>query len=167
MRDYLHCSTDCVECQEGYAWGSGLGCDIMRGMTREYRKDFAGWAKVATWVDELVSPDVNCGAIYWAYVGANIGYEQDGKGEYFTRPVLVLNKYGEHQVLVVPVTSTLRKGGYDMRVMVQGMPHTVILNQFRTVDRRRIGDFIDQIGKAELAKIRERVASLVKREPKK
>jgi len=34
--------------------------------------------------------------IWWASLGANIGYEQDGKHENFERPVLVLKKFSRH-----------------------------------------------------------------------
>lgn len=38
--------------------------------------------------------------IFWASVGVNIGYEQDGKGEIFSRPVLVVKKYSRNIFLV-------------------------------------------------------------------
>ena len=31
--------------------------------------------------------------IYWANLGKNIGYEQNGKGEDFMRPILIFRKY--------------------------------------------------------------------------
>ena len=40
--------------------------------------------------------------IFYVKVGANIGFEQDGKGEEFLRPVLILKKFGQHAFLGIP-----------------------------------------------------------------
>lgn len=42
--------------------------------------------------------------IRYAHLGHNVGYEQDGKGKDFKRPVLVLKKIG-NVFLVLPMTT--------------------------------------------------------------
>lgn len=42
--------------------------------------------------------------IRYAQLGINIGNEEDGKGEYFKRPVLVVKKFG-NMFLVIPMTT--------------------------------------------------------------
>ena len=37
-------------------------------------------------------------------MGLNIGYEQDGKGEDFLRPVLILKKFNKRVFLGIPLT---------------------------------------------------------------
>ncbi len=37
--------------------------------------------------------------IFWVSIGVNIGYEQDGKGEIFSRPVVVVKKYNNNLFL--------------------------------------------------------------------
>ena len=33
--------------------------------------------------------------IWWVNLGVNVGFEQDGKGDNFERPILILKKFGE------------------------------------------------------------------------
>ncbi len=43
--------------------------------------------------------------VWIASVGKNIGYEQNGKGSDFLRPVLIIKKFNRNMVWVVPLTS--------------------------------------------------------------
>lgn len=45
------------------------------------------------------------GEIWWTAVGENIGVEINGKNERFSRPVLILKKYGQLGFAGVPLTS--------------------------------------------------------------
>jgi mRNA interferase MazF len=50
--------------------------------------------------------------IWWCSIGANIGYEQDGKGQSFERPVLIVKVFNEHLVWVIPLTSSIKDNKY-------------------------------------------------------
>ena len=39
--------------------------------------------------DDRAVPDIHNRDIFWVRIGYNVGHEQFGKGEHFTRPVLV------------------------------------------------------------------------------
>jgi hypothetical protein len=43
--------------------------------------------------------------IWWTSLGVNIGHEQNGKNEKFERPVLVLKRFNEYLLWVLPLTS--------------------------------------------------------------
>lgn len=45
------------------------------------------------------------GEIWWCQTGVNIGIEQDGKSERFTRPVLFFKRYNFRHLLVIPLTT--------------------------------------------------------------
>lgn len=45
------------------------------------------------------------GEVWMSNLGKNIGREQDGKGNGFSRPVLVIKKFNEHMFWVVPLSS--------------------------------------------------------------
>lgn len=47
--------------------------------------------------------------IWWCSIGKNIGAEQDGKNEFFERPVLVCKKYNNEQFFGFPLTSKNRE----------------------------------------------------------
>ena len=50
--------------------------------------------------------------IWFANLGENIGFEEDGKGNDFTRPVLVLRVFNKNFCYVVPLSTTNKRGKY-------------------------------------------------------
>lgn len=129
----------------------------------KYQKDFAGWAKVAEEVEKRErKTDIKQGAIYWANLGVNIGSELVGKGNDFSRPVLVLEKFNQRMVLAMPITSQIyNRRGY-CEIVVAGKMERLVLEQARPVDILRIGDFLDEVAPDELEKIWKHWAKLMK-----
>lgn len=50
--------------------------------------------------------------IFWAKMGQNIGYEQNGKGKNFARPVIIIRKLTSDLFVGVP-TSTVKRDSND------------------------------------------------------
>lgn len=129
----------------------------------KYQKDFVGWAKVAEEVERRERKiDIKRGAIYWANLGATIGSELIGKGDEFSRPVLVLEKFNQRMVLVVPITSRVHNRRGYREIVVAGKVECLTLEQARPIDVLRIGDFLDEIAPDELEKIWKHWAKLMK-----
>ena len=42
--------------------------------------------------------------------GENIGYEQNGKGDNFMRPILVYKKFGKDTIFAIPLSSKEKNG---------------------------------------------------------
>lgn len=81
--------------------------------------------------------------VWWCALGTNIGYEQDGSSELFTRPVVILSKFNLDACLVVPLTAKPKKGKYYFSVgNVSGREAVAVLSQIRFVDRKRLADKI-------------------------
>jgi mRNA interferase MazF len=47
--------------------------------------------------------------VWWCSLGVNVGDEQDGKGENFTRPVLVLKKFNRNLFVGVPMSTKIKE----------------------------------------------------------
>lgn len=87
------------------------------------------------------------GQIYWTNLGSGVGSEQTGK-----RPVLVIqnnagNKFSP-TVIIAPITDGLKRYlpthaeiKFDQEVGL-GKGSVVLLEQVRTIDKTRIGDYI-------------------------
>ena len=71
-------------------------------------------------------------------MGKNIGYEQDGKGQEFLRPVLVYKKFNRDQFLGFALTSQKKEGKFYVEIHHGGRTSYVILSQLRTYSVRRI-----------------------------
>lgn len=49
------------------------------------------------------------GEVWMSSLGRNIGYEQNGSGESFSRPVLIVKKFNNHMFWVVPLSTKQKK----------------------------------------------------------
>jgi mRNA interferase MazF len=47
--------------------------------------------------------------IWWTRIGLNIGSEQDGVGNLFVRPILILKKINQHTFIGLPLTTQNKK----------------------------------------------------------
>lgn len=131
---------------------------------RGYQKNFRKWAEVAEKVEAGARPEfVKPGAIYWCHLGLGIGSELVGKGEYYTRPVLVLAKIDERLALVLPFTTKVKHGGHYVEVVVDGRLESAILYQSKIIDVKRLGNFIDEISSIALADVRKKYVRFLRK----
>ena len=77
--------------------------------------------------------------IWWCALGVNIGFEQDGSGEEYRRPVLILKGLSAKTCLIVPLTASSRKHLLRPSVgVVEGKEARALLSQLRVVDIKRL-----------------------------
>lgn len=97
------------------------------------------------------------GQIFWMSIGENIGFEEDGRGELFIRPVIVLSGYTKRLFFGAPLTTTVRKGHYFINIICNNKSATILLNQARPFDTARIikSTPLDSIGGNEFYKIKK------------
>jgi len=77
--------------------------------------------------------------IWWCKLGVNIGSEQDGKGENFLRPSVIVRGFGADSCLVMPLTTSTKNHFLRVSVgVVNGKAAKANLSQLRLVDTRRL-----------------------------
>lgn len=77
--------------------------------------------------------------IWFARLGANVGFEQDGKGENFGRPVLIFRKFNNDVFWGVPLTTREKGGKFYLPIELDdGLPRKAILSQLRLFDAKRL-----------------------------
>jgi len=78
--------------------------------------------------------------IWFCYLGENVGFEQDGRGEEFLRPVVVLKKFNNEVLWAAPLTKTGKKNKYyfPFSFRKERDASTAILSQIRLVDAKRL-----------------------------
>jgi mRNA interferase MazF len=100
------------------------------------------------------------GEVYFAELEPVFGREQGGH-----RPVLVIQNdvFNQHSpvIIVASITSAAPKGDYPTDVVIQpalggrsGLSR-IQLNQLRTIDKRRLGRFLDRLSEAQMARVDE------------
>jgi mRNA-degrading endonuclease toxin of MazEF toxin-antitoxin module len=82
--------------------------------------------------------------IWRCSLGVNVGFEQDGAGKYFERPVIVIHGFNERIFFGAALTSREKDGKYYFPIGTFGGRNSfVILSQVRLVDAKRL---IEKIG---------------------
>lgn len=68
---------------------------------------FENWNKKKQKLDQKMQIKAYCkiGEVWITSVGQNIGYEQNGKGKDFLRPILIIKKFNNQMVWAIPLTS--------------------------------------------------------------
>ncbi len=105
--------------------------------------------------------------IWWCSLGANVGFEQDGKYDYFERPILVLRKFNKGMFWGLPLTSRPKQGFYYFSFSWKGAMATVLLSQLRVLSSKRLIRRVGKINYGTFSDIRHRVIELleIKNEP--
>jgi len=99
--------------------------------------------------------------IWWCSLGANVGFEQDGKHHRFERPVLILRKFNRGMFWGLPLTSRPKQGNYYFLLSWKGIPVTIILSQLRVLSSKRLIRRIGRINNSTFLKIRAKVKELL------
>jgi mRNA-degrading endonuclease toxin of MazEF toxin-antitoxin module len=113
------------------------------------KKDFQDWHKEKSEMDEFKERAFfHEREVWFTSLGVNVGFEQDGRGEKFLRPVIVLKKFNNEVLWCIPLTKTQKEGKYYFSFPLGEETSTVILSQIRLIDAKRlqykIGDMMQE-----------------------
>ncbi len=112
----------------------------------EYEKDFDGWNKRKKKIDNLHQyNDFYEREIWWISAGLNIGSEQNGSGELFLRPVLILRKISSTTFLGIPLTSRLKHDSDHFAFYFEYDFSVAIISQIRNYDSKRLVKYLGNI----------------------
>ena len=119
------------------------------------QKDFDIWNKLKKEIDKTnVDFFVQTRQIWWCSIGLNVGSEQNGHGENFERPVVVIRKYTSDTFLCVPLTTKEKSGNYYYKVQDScGNISSAILSQAKVLDRKRLRRLIGLVSYKEFHEI--------------
>ena len=100
--------------------------------------------------------------VWWCSIGANVGFEQDGKGPDFDRPVLIIKGFSRQVFLCVPLTTKIKEGKYYHDISLgDGVRRMVILSQIRLIDSKRLQEKVTMIDESQFLKIKQAVIRLM------
>jgi mRNA interferase MazF len=77
--------------------------------------------------------------VWWCALGVNVGHEEDGKGADFSRPVLIVRKFGT-LFYGVPLSTTSRRGPFyqPFTYKPERGESVALLYHLRALDSRRL-----------------------------
>ncbi len=95
-------------------------------------------------------------------MGLNVGYEQNGKGDEFLRPVVVIKVFNRSLFFGVPLTSQEKSGDFFMDITFmhreEEISNTAILVQARAFDTKRVKYKKGVVPTAVFEALKERIA---------
>lgn len=78
------------------------------------KKDYQKWHREKTNIEHSDKPRVffHEREVWWCSIGSNVGFEQDGRGETYARPVLVFKKFNKEVFWSLPLSTKIKNGKF-------------------------------------------------------
>ena len=112
------------------------------------KKDFKNWHDKKTTINEVGKrPFFHEREVWWCALGTNVGFEQDGTGKNFDRPIVVIRGFSRNIFLGIALTGRKREGKYYFYLgEIEGRESSAILSQIRLIDSKRLIRKIETLG---------------------
>ncbi len=127
------------------------------------QKDYRSWHNKKRGINSIpVRPGFNEREIWYCHLGSNVGFEQDGSGEDFLRPVLIIRKFNNEIFWGVPLTNTEKKSEhYFIFSFIAGQTSTAILSQIKLIDAKRLSYHIGYISEVDFLTAKKKLKALL------
>ena len=100
--------------------------------------------------------------VWWVSIGHNVGVEEDGKGELFNRPILIIKGFSRYLFWGLPLSTTKKTGQYYHQFVVCGKVSTALLSQLRVFDTRRLICKYGMVSQKDFAMIKSKIINYLK-----
>ena len=128
-----------------------------------HEKNYQKWhTQKAAINSEKDRPHFHEREIWFCSLGANIGFEQDGRGDDYLRPVIILRKFNQQVCLAVPLTKNYKKGIHYFNFSYQNsFISTAILSQIRLIDAKRLEYKSGNITEIDFNQLKQKLKQLL------
>ncbi len=127
--------------------------------------NFDAWNELKKKIDiEESSPDrfPKEGEVWMSALGKNIGFEQNGSEDNFSRPVLVVKKFNNHMFWVVPLSTKQKDFDFYFNYAdPNGQKVSAILAQMKLLSVKRVERKLYDISKELFDGIKQRLKSFL------
>ncbi len=126
-------------------------------------KNFNDWNQKKTKIHERKkTPFCHERELWWCALGVNIGFEQDGTGRGYYRPVLILKSFSLETCLIAPLTTSTRVHLLRPSVgEIDGKLAHALISQIRVIDTKRLIRKIGYLDKYIFKDIRKAVKQMI------
>ena len=103
-------------------------------------KEFQKWSKRKEGLDKRSRIPLICERdVFWCSIGVNVGDEENGKGDLYSRPVLVFKKFSTNLFWGIPLTTQVKESEYYIQVKFKDRLNSVMISHLRLYDVKRLG----------------------------
>lgn len=127
-------------------------------------KNFDEWNKIKRDLESSIKIGTfpKEGEVWMTYYGLNLGYEQDGSKDYFSRPILVIKKFNNKMFWVVPLSTKQKKIDFYFNFTDHnGQNVSAILAQLKLISVKRMSRKMYQIDDTLLDCIKYLIIKLI------
>ncbi len=126
-------------------------------------KDYTVWHNIKTKMhNEKERPFFHEREVWFCSLGANIGFEQDGRGAEYLRPVVIIKKFNNEICWVIPLTKNEKKGRYYFSFSYTNyVVSTAILSQIRLIDSKRFEYKSGTMNEFDFAVLKQKLTQLL------
>src|SRR3989344_5095648 len=125
------------------------------------RKDFDQWNNLKKQTDRERPRLYTVREVWWCRLGVNVGSEQDGNGQSFLRPVVIVRAFGPETCMVIPLTTSQHRQPLRIPVgNIQEKAASALLSQIRVIDTRRLVEKVGFLDKDIFSQLRKAVRTM-------
>lgn len=125
------------------------------------QKDFEKWSKLK-WVLHNKTSRPFFKEIWFCNLGINIGFEQNGLGKSYLRPVIIIRKFNNQIFWALPLTRKSKISKYYFTfIFRRNELSTVILSQVRLPDGKRLSHKIGTLRSQDFASLIKKLKALL------
>ncbi|MBI5138184.1 MAG: type II toxin-antitoxin system PemK/MazF family toxin [Candidatus Vogelbacteria bacterium] len=100
--------------------------------------------------------------IWLCHLGENVGFEEDGRGNEFLRPVVILRKFNNEIFWAVPLTKTTKKGSYYFVFLFsKEVKSAALLSQLKLIDAKRLKYKMSVMKEDDFMQLKQRIRQLI------
>ena len=129
-------------------------------------KDFDGWnIKKADLDSRTNSIYFHEREIWWTSIGHNVGSEEDGKSDQYSRPVLIFRKFNANFFYGIPLSTTEKRGQYYFPFTnSMGTTSVALLSHMRDYSAKRLLTKYAVMNTGDYKKLQEAMQAIITRE---
>jgi mRNA interferase MazF len=128
----------------------------------QYIKPFEKWLKVKVRLqNEKNLPTIQEREIWWCSIGINIGVEEDGKGDVYSRPVLIIKKFSSSSFLGVPLTTQIKERWYYHLIHLHNKQQCVMITQLCLFDTKRLTTKLGKLSVEQFNNVKTAIKNVI------
>ena len=126
------------------------------------QRDFKKWHEKKSSLDQNeVRVNFHERDVWFSSVGANVGFEWDGKGGEFLRPIVILKKFNNETLWGIPLTSKIKNSKYYFTFGHDSRKSAANISQLRLIDAKRLRYQIGSISERDFMGLKKRIIDLI------
>lgn len=126
------------------------------------KKDFYNWHLKKSTIHEIGKRPLFCEReIWYCHWGINVGFEQDGRGKGFLRPVVILKKFNQAIFWGVPLTKTIKNNSFNYIFYFNSVLNSALLSQLKLIDSKRLSHKMGILSELDYLKLKEKLKALL------